>query len=98
MNDKSTPPPVAPSTKKLSGSAGLVQDLSNKLAKQRKQLEVAAEWMSVRVRLATDELDALDRLTQLPHLDDESNTRGSKDDPRGASVEQVEEDDRLQRW
>ena len=52
--------------------------------------------MTVRVRLATDELDALDRLTQLPHLDDESNTRGSEDDPRGASVDQVEEDDGLE--
>jgi hypothetical protein len=32
-------PPAAASAKKLSGSAGLVQDLSNKLAKQRKQLD-----------------------------------------------------------
>eukprot|EP01043_Picozoa_sp_COSAG02_P008019 COSAG02_NODE_249_length_27097_cov_30.179155_8_plen_2297_part_00 len=32
-------PPAAASAKKLTGSAGLVQDLSNKLAKQRKQLD-----------------------------------------------------------
>lgn len=32
-------PPAASSAKKLTGSAGLVQDLSNKLAKQRKQLD-----------------------------------------------------------
>eukprot|EP01048_Picozoa_sp_COSAG05_P004384 COSAG05_NODE_233_length_13251_cov_30.223920_1_plen_2428_part_00 len=39
-SSKSGAPPSAPAAKKaLSGSAGLVQDLSNKLAKQRKQLE-----------------------------------------------------------
>jgi hypothetical protein len=32
-------PPAPASAKKLTGSAGLVQDLSNKLAKQRKQLD-----------------------------------------------------------